>query len=173
MRGLMAIDIQAEIGTSQRWVLTRLKRILKILGAKKGTWTIRAVCDDEMVEMHDRTMGLRTTTDVLTFDMREGRKGGAREGAAVELETMICVDEARRRAKEMGHAVRKELLLYCVHSLLHVQGYDDVTAVGARRMHAREDALLVAIGVGAVYGGGMERKPRATGRKKVGKGGTR
>jgi probable rRNA maturation factor len=69
------------------------------------------------------------------------------------LDTVICLDEARRRAGELGHTVHKELLLYCVHSLLHVQGYDDVTAAGARRMHAREDEILVALGIGPVYRG--------------------
>ena len=69
----------------------------------------------------------------------------------MDVETVVCVDEARRRAGEMGHTVREELLLYCVHSLLHVQGYDDVTAAGARRMHAREDEILEAVGVGRVF----------------------
>jgi hypothetical protein len=91
---------------------------------------------------------------------------------AVEVDTVVCVDEARRRARERGHGVREELLLYCMHSLLHVQGYDDVTAAGAAAMHAREDEVLTAIGVGAVYG---KRETRNAKRKKGvgGKRGTR
>jgi probable rRNA maturation factor len=121
-----------------------------MLGVKRCAWTITIVGDGAMAELHARTMDLPTTTDVLTFDMRD-ETGGTREGAAVELDTVVCADEARRRAEEMGHGVREELLLYAVHSLLHVQGYDDVTAAKARRMHKREDELLEALGVGAVY----------------------
>ena len=133
-----------------------LRRVLRYLGISQGSWTVKVVGDKEMAELHRRTMRIAGTTDVLTFDLREESEGRRRKpehggGAMVELDTVMCVDEARRRAKELGHTVRAELLLYCVHSLLHVQGYDDVTAAGARRMHAREDEILEAVGVGAVY----------------------
>jgi len=141
-----------------RFSLAReLRRALAQLRVARGRWAVKVVRDGEMAELHERTMGIAGTTDVLTFDMRDERakKQGARskkqELGAIDLDTVVCVDEARRRAGEMGHTVREELLLYCVHSLLHVQGYDDVTAAGARRMHAREDEILEAVGVGAVY----------------------
>ncbi len=134
-----------------RWRPERaLRKILILLGVKRGSWLVHVAGDPEMAELHERTLGIAGTTDVLTFDMRDGL-AGTREGAAVDLETVVCIDEAKRRAGELGHSVDKELLLYCVHSLLHVQGYDDRTAAAAERMHMREDELLAGIGVGAVY----------------------
>jgi probable rRNA maturation factor len=133
-----------------RWIGARLKDLLSRLGVTRCEWTITIVDDAAMAELHARTMNLPTTTDVLTFDMRDDT-AKTREGAPVELDTVLCVDEARRRAAEMGHGLREELLLYALHSLLHVQGYDDVTPAKARRMHQREDELLRALGVGAVY----------------------
>jgi probable rRNA maturation factor len=144
------------------WLKGKLEGVLALLGVDGGTWAIRLVGDRTMSALHGRTMGDWDTTDVLTFDLRDGtearivkreERSGKESGEAVELDTVVCLDEARRRAKEMGHSAREELLLYCVHSLLHVQGYDDVTRRGALEMHRREDALLVAVGVGAVYGG--------------------
>lgn len=133
-----------------------LRSTLRLLRISQGTWTVKVVRDPEMAQQHLRTMNIAGTTDVLTFDMRDklevtSPKTEDREGAAVELETLVCVDEARRRANELGHTLRKELLLYCVHSLLHVQGYDDVTKAQAALMHQREDDILRAIGVGPVY----------------------
>jgi probable rRNA maturation factor len=69
----------------------------------------------------------------------------------VEGEVYICLDEARRRAEAMEHSVFNELLLYATHGLLHLIGYDDHDAADHRRMHAREDELLTAIGVGAIF----------------------
>jgi probable rRNA maturation factor len=44
-------------------------------------------------------------------------------------------------------------MLYLVHGLLHLMGYDDRTPDEARHMHAREDALLDQFGFGCVYAG--------------------
>jgi probable rRNA maturation factor len=133
-----------------RWMGTRLRQVLGLLGVTQCEWTITIVGDKAMAALHQRTMNLPSTTDVLTFDMRD-QPGRTREGTPVELDTVLCADEARRRAKEMGHGPREELLLYALHSLLHVQGYDDVTPARFRRMHKREDELLRALGVGALY----------------------
>ncbi len=44
------------------------------------------------------------------------------------------------------------MLLYAVHGLLHLCGYDDRTPAGFRRMHRKEDDLLARLGVGPVFG---------------------
>ncbi len=155
----VAISERVRVGAAG-WMGGMLRRVLRELGVKDCRWTITIVGDRDMKALHRRTMGLETTTDVLTFDMRDDARRD-REGTAVELDTVLCADEARRRAAEGGHRVREELLLYAVHSLLHVQGYDDVTPAKARRMHLREDALLEAIGVGAVF-----ERPRTRGGRR-------
>ena len=127
-----------------------LRRILSLLHMKQGSWSIKFVPDEQMADLHWQTLRLPTTTDVLTFDLRD-HPHPPHEGSPIELDTVVCLDEARRRAKELGHSLRDELLLYCVHSLLHVQGYDDITHAESRHMHAREDELLNAIGIGPVY----------------------
>jgi probable rRNA maturation factor len=101
--------------------------------------TVRLVVDAEMSRLHARHMNDPTTTDVLTFV----------DGA--EADVAVCVDEARRRSAEMGHDLRRELLLYALHGLLHAVGFDDRTPADFERMHAEEDRLLAAIGVGATF----------------------
>ncbi len=192
-RGLTVQMAAGEAQASNNWVLGKLsKNILRMIGVINGSWTVKVVRDAEMRELHGRMMGIWETTAVLTFDMKEEEMRNAecgmrkrrgqraqnrsritdhgsrhREGMDIELDAVICVDEARRRAAEMEHSVRAELLLYCVHSLLHVQGYDDVTPRGAREMHAREDeAPLVAAGVGAVYAGKNRETRNALPRKR-------
>jgi probable rRNA maturation factor len=162
----------------QRWGLAPgLREILRLLRIQGGRWAVKVVRDEEMAKLHRRSVGVEGTTDVLTFDMREKAEGKGRKtedrrqksegGEPVDLDTVVCVDEARRRAEELGHSVRDELLLYCVHSLLHVQGYDDATAAEAQPMHEREDEILEAIGVGAVYD--RERKTKDEKRKPKGR----
>jgi rRNA maturation RNase YbeY len=153
-----------------------LGQALGIIGVMGGEWTISLVDDAAMMELHGRTMKLPTTTDVLTFDLRDSSApgfDGARRGEekvserrkktahiadprlsrglTVELDTVICMDEARRRARELGHPVFHEVLLYAVHSVLHVTGYDDRAPATFRAMHRREDEILAALGIGPVF----------------------
>ena len=76
------------------------------------------------------------------------------DGEPVEGDVVVCVDEARRQAVNRGHEVRAEVLLYAVHGLLHLLGYDDHEPDSAAAMHDREDTLLAALGVGRVYAAG-------------------
>ena len=106
-----------------------------------------------MSQLHERFMGIRAMTDVLTFPLDTNARGQVTSG-----EIVICASEARRRAKEIGHTVRDELLLYALHGLLHLAGFDDRTAAAFRRMHRMEDKILTRLGVGPVFAGKPRRK---------------
>jgi probable rRNA maturation factor len=122
-----------------RWIVETVRRLQALAAPGLSRLTVRLVDDAEMSRLHARHMNDPTTTDVLTFV----------DGA--EADVAVCVDEARRRSAEMGHDLRRELLLYALHGLLHAVGFDDRTPADFERMHAEEDRLLAAIGVGATF----------------------
>ena len=101
-----------------------------------------------MATLNEKHLGRREVTDVLSFDLGTGPAGG------ICAQVVVCSDAAAAAGRRRGHAAWKELLLYVAHGLLHVLDYEDATPPGARRMHAREDDLLEAMGVGRVYGDG-------------------
>ena len=114
-------------------------------GATAGDITVAVVDDGQMSKLHQQFLGLDTTTDVLTFDLRPDGQG------SIEADIVICIDEARRQAEKLGHDVRNELLLYALHGVLHLLGYDDHDSADAQRMHEKEDQLLEEAGVGRIY----------------------
>lgn len=136
----------------REWLLARGRLSLDEIARRfslSGEIRVRIVRDDEMTALHARTMGIDETTDVLTFDLLEG--DADREGR-IDADIVVCADEAARQAAQRGHDLEKELLLYIVHGALHcVPGFDDLTDADSRRMHAAEDEILRAIGVGPVY----------------------
>ncbi len=138
------------------WLKKKLRLALALTAARSGTWRIYLIGDAAMTEMHQRTLGINTTTDVLTFDWRNHTT----DRRCLELETLIDRDVARRQARQFHHPVAWEVLLYAIHSLLHVQGYDDRTARQARRIHRREDQILLALGIGPVYAAGADAEPQ-------------
>ncbi|MGP1310148.1 MAG: rRNA maturation RNase YbeY [Phycisphaerales bacterium] len=142
-------------GDAEGWLLGQGRRALEEAARRfslEGEVRVRVVRDAEMAELHARTMHIDETTDVLTFDLLDGEPEASRAGR-IDADLVVCVDEAARQARQRGHGVERELLLYIVHGVLHcVPGYDDATEDGAAAMHTVEDAILETIGVGAVYG---------------------
>lgn len=132
------------------WISERAQAAAKHLGCS-GEVRVRLVGDAEMSAAHEKHLGDPSTTDVMTFDMADG--AAARTGA-LDADVLVCLDEAGRQAVLRRHGVQLEILLYVVHAMLHCVGYDDGTRAGARAMHAREDEVLSAIGVGVVYHAG-------------------
>jgi probable rRNA maturation factor len=129
------------------WVAAHAERSMDLLGLR-GEMNIAVIDDAAMTAAHVRTLGVDGTTDVLTFDHADAPGG---TDARVDVEVLVCIDEAARQAEAGGHAVREELLLYVVHGLLHVSGHDDTDAASSEAMHAEEDRILTTIGVGPVY----------------------
>ena len=132
------------------WLPSALNRILALAEVEPAELTLAVVDDARMAQLHAHHCGELGTTDVLTFDLRDSPD----EPLVAEL--VLCRDVAARQAAARGHAARLELLLYAVHGLLHLLGYDDHTEADAAAMHAREDQLLTAAGWGKVYGNSAE-----------------
>ncbi len=99
-----------------------------------------------MSDLHQQFLNIPGPTDVLTFPLETNKKGQPISG-----EIVICVPEARRRCKENGVELRQELLLYALHGLLHLCGFDDRTDRQFQRMHRMEDQILTRLGVGPVF----------------------
>ena len=83
--------------------------------------------------------------DSVFVDLRD------RDDQPLHGEVVICLDEAADQAAHRNHPVRLEVLLYAVHGLLHLLGYDDRDRSSAARMHRREDRLLTQAGLGTIY----------------------
>lgn len=111
-----------------------------------GEVRVELVDDPAMSTAHERWLGDPTTTDVLTFDLRDSA-----DDPVLDTDLMLCVDEARRQSESRGLPLEHELLLYFTHGLLHCLGYDDHDHADSHAMHQREDELLAAIGLPPVY----------------------
>lgn len=134
--------------TSLHQLITDTRSVLDLL-PNTGSVRVRIVDDAEMIEAHKRFCDLDTTTDVLTFDLAS--HDTAFHTKTLDTDLIVCADEARRQAQQRGHPITHELLLYVVHGVLHCLGHDDHDHDAYARMHAREDELLTAAGIGPVF----------------------
>lgn len=141
------VEIAARAGREHVSYLKRhLANAFTLLKSPLTEVSFALVGDAKMADLHVQFMGIAGPTDVLTFELDRDPRGRVTAG-----EIVLCVPEAKRQAKLHGHTIREELLLYGVHGLLHLCGYDDRTDADHRKMHRKEDALLVAMGVGRLF----------------------
>ena len=80
-----------------------------------------------IARVHGDFLGDPTETDVITFPYGE---------------ILVCPAVARDRAAEYGLEVEREVLLYALHGLLHLAGYDDTTPALAKEMAKAQERLL-------------------------------
>jgi len=128
-------------------IVDALRELLALIDRPCVRCAIEIVDDRRMCLLHGRWMNDDSTTDVLTFPM-------SAPGGPIDVDIAVCLDEAQRRADEYGHDRLRELVLYALHGLLHVSGHDDQDAEAFRLMHAEEDRLLAAVGLGRVFAAG-------------------
>jgi len=132
-----------------------------ILNPPLGELSLALVGDKKMADLHQQFLGIPGPTDVLTFPLETDKKGRPLSG-----EVVICMPEARRRCRESGGKLRDELLLYALHGLLHLCGYDDRTDRDFKAMHRMEDRILSRLGVGPVFMSAPSSKRHAKTRRK-------
>jgi rRNA maturation RNase YbeY len=109
-------------------------------------FSLALVGDRRMAELHQQFMDIPGPTDVLTFELDHDARGRVTAG-----EVVVCVPYALRESRRRRVPPRNELLLYALHGMLHLCGYDDRTARDFATMHRREDEILNQLGVGAVF----------------------
>lgn len=83
-----------------------------------------------MCQVHAQFLDDPTPTDVITFPYGE---------------ILVCPEVAAQQCADFGRQFDEEVLLYTIHGLLHLAGYDDVKPALAKAMHRRQDVVLAQV----------------------------
>jgi probable rRNA maturation factor len=141
------LHISAEVGKSYvPFLRRRLREVHRLIRPAPRELSLLLATDATMARLHQQFLNVSGTTDVLTFELERSPAGKIVSG-----EIVLCVDEARRQARRRRIPISHELLLYAVHGLLHLAGYDDLNLRDYQRMHRQENRILTRVGVGPVF----------------------
>ena len=89
-------------------------------------------------------------TDVLSFPQIDYELGEEAEGMLGDI--VLSLERAEEQAEEFGHSFKRECAFLCVHSTLHLLGYDHMDDGQQKRiMREREEIIAATIP-------GMQRK---------------
>ena len=108
--------------------------------------------DDEGIQAVNRDMrDIDRPTDVLSFPMFDLVPGEHPDEMDADPATglvplgdmCISVERARAQAEEYGHSFEREICYLCVHSVLHLLGYDHLDEGEMKRqMRGREEVIM-------------------------------
>ncbi len=161
----MTFEIDIENGQSQLAVdELRLQRaILTTLHQEQvesAVLSISVVDDPTIHRLNREHLQHDYPTDVISFQLdhirltqlpQEVMVDRPSAGCHIEGEIVVSADTAEQQAAAGGWTASDELLLYVVHGLLHLCGYDDLSPELKCIMRARERSVLAELGLTPVY----------------------
>ncbi|HUW99535.1 MAG TPA: rRNA maturation RNase YbeY [Phycisphaerae bacterium] len=146
-------DLQDHIPLERKLILQIFRLAMKEEGRAARSLSVVLTDNRHIRDLSREYLGHDAHTDVLSFPLEDVDWPAMAANGGVNGEIIASAEMALQQAKARNIDPRAELLLYLVHGLLHLIGYDDRTLAQAQRMHQREDELLDHCGFGNVYTG--------------------
>lgn len=112
------------------------RAVLQGEGITDGKLTLAFMTDPAIHILNKRFLEHDEPTDVITFPYSHKPLHG---------DLAISTDTAIAAATERGHAPADELLLYVIHGILHLCGFDDLSEKKRAVMKQREKHYLQAL----------------------------
>lgn len=134
-------DRQSLIEIDQLFLEEAVKNILREEQIGSAVISIALVDDVQIRTINADYLGHDFPTDVISFTLNDHAEIPG-EQLHLEGELVISVETALRESVHHQWTANNELLLYVVHGLLHLCGYDDLTDEARPRMRRRERELL-------------------------------
>jgi len=136
-----------------------IHRVLAEEGIASAVISLAIVSDAEIHRVNREFLGHDYPTDVISFLLdpapqevtdaeslnevvQPATSDDSLAADSLAGELIVSLETAQREAVSHGWSLRAELLLYVVHGLLHMCGYDDLTDETRPVMRAREREIL-------------------------------
>ena len=107
-------------------------------GYTEGKVTLAFMTDAAIHLLNKRYLQHDEPTDVITFPYSNKPLHG---------DLAISTDTAITAAAERGHEAAEELLLYVIHGILHLCGYDDLSEKKQKVMRQKEAEYVSKLGI--------------------------
>jgi len=127
-----------------------VKATLKYEGIENDTEVSVTFTDDESIRvLNSQYRSIDRTTDVLSFPLEDDFDNLVPDELLMLGDIVISLERAQAQADEFGHSFERETAFLCVHSMLHLLGYDHETGEEDELdMRRRQREIMESIGLG-------------------------
>lgn len=120
------------------------------------------VDNQEIKELNNQHRNINKETDVLSFPMLDYPEGKVFKDTysnekfskdffddeyLVLGDIVISLEKALEQSEEYNHSFTREVLYLCIHSVLHLLGYDHMIEEEKKIMRIREEEILSAFSI--------------------------
>ena len=127
-------DLQSAIRLNRHRIVAAARRALRSEGSTKDV-SLVFVDNKKIQELNRRYLGHDWETDVIAFPLED-------EADSLLGEVVVSTEVAAAEAKKRGRRPMEEVLLYTVHGVLHLLGYDDKRPADRRKMRRKESEII-------------------------------
>lgn len=128
-------NLQNRLPIHSSKIINLIHRVIKGEDIKESAWiNICFVDNPQIKKFNAKFLKTNESTDVLAFNLSDEKK--------ILADIMISTDTAIKQARKFKTTPDYELLLYVVHGLLHILGFDDRTKAGISLMRKKESEYV-------------------------------
>lgn len=143
-------DQQDSLAIDEQRIREVVSRVLQEEGVAAAEISVAIVDNPTMRELNKQYLQHDYDTDVLSFllsceggdEDSDALPVGRGRGKTIDGQLIVSSDMAIDMAKQYRWEPHDELVLYVVHGLLHLVGFDDLSASEKTLMRSRERQLL-------------------------------
>ena len=120
-------------------------------GVTAAVLSVTVVDNDAIHKLNKQHLSHDYPTDVISFQLEWTSELAdspplidqqRSDGATIEGEIVVSAEYAKGSAEQLGWSTQSELILYTIHGMLHICGYDDQCQDELEIMRRREQAIL-------------------------------
>ena len=115
--------------------------ILRREGITRAELSFSFISASQIRSLNQKFLKRSYATDVLAFDLKEAKKKNELVG-----DIFISTDAVIKQSKLFKTSLPYEFVLYIVHGILHLLGYDDHSPKDIKKMRAKEFEILKKLG---------------------------
>lgn len=142
-------NLQKKIPLQTDQIKKVVQRILKFKRLDQACISVVFVSSQKIRALNKKYLNRTYATDVLAFNLSdENCNSSTPDGEGEDLmgDIVISTDAVRQNVKKFKTEPAYELVLYVVHGILHLLGYDDHSAKDTREMRAEEQVIMNYLG---------------------------
>jgi probable rRNA maturation factor len=134
------INNQSVLIINKKKIEKQVKTILRKENISTDEVILHFVDDKTIKELHLKFFNDPTITDCISFPIDPPVK--EKKCYHILGEAFICTKEAVRYSKSHNISPNEELILYIIHCILHLIGYDDINKKDINIMRKKENLYI-------------------------------
>jgi len=134
---------QSDFPISEERILKIVPFVIESEGQTCDEVSIYYVTAEEICALHQEFFDDPSLTDCISFPLDTDEDDFP--GTQILGDIFVCPYKAIRYTEEEGGSIEEEIILYTIHGLLHLMGYDDIEEEDQMNMRAAEKRHLSRI----------------------------